>query len=128
MKRKRTELEENLIKNGWELDHKTYTGKHSDIVLHYVYQKVYVKEYERDDGKVIVNTELGEISLDSKRTHIEEVTIRVPSGRMFNRLALAYWYSKVLDIEEEVKNCYPTKNEELSNEEVVQSVEAIESE
>jgi len=39
MKRKETLLETNLIKLGYHLSHKTYTGKHSDKVDTYVYQK-----------------------------------------------------------------------------------------
>ena len=38
MKRKITELEKNLIEKGWELDHKTYTGKHSEKTFQYVYE------------------------------------------------------------------------------------------
>ena len=53
MKRKITELEKNLIEKGWELDHKTYTGKHSEKTFQYVYEKVYVGEYERNDGKIV---------------------------------------------------------------------------
>ena len=124
MKRKRTELEENLIKNGWCLDHKTYTGKHCDKVFQYIYEKCYVKEYKRPDGKVIVSTDLAQVLLDSKREHIDDVVIRVPSG-MFDEIALAYWYGKVKDIQKEVDGCYPKVSEELSTEEVVEVAEAI---
>ena len=72
MKRKITELEKNLIEKGWELDHKTYYGKHSDKVLNYVYEKVFVKEYTRDDGKVIVSTCTARVLLDKTRTKIED--------------------------------------------------------
>ena len=126
MKRKITELEKNLIANGWELDHKTYYGKHSDKVLNYVYEKVYVKEYTRDDGKVIVNTWTARVLLDKTRTKIEDTLIYSPFKSYVNYLTCLLVAGKIKEIDKEVKSCLPQKddpNEELSTEEQVECAE-----
>lgn len=126
MKRKITELEKNLIDKGWELDHKTYYGKHSDKVLNYVYEKVYVKEYTRDDGKVIVNTWTARVLLDNTRTKIEDTLIYSPYKAFTNYITCLLVAGKIKEIEKEVKSCLPQKNdpnEELSTEEQVECAE-----
>lgn len=39
MERKTTELEQKLLKNGFELTQKKYTGKHSERIASYLYTK-----------------------------------------------------------------------------------------
>ena len=125
MKRKTTELEENLIQKGWELDHKTYTGAHSEKVYQYVYEKVFVKEFERPDGKVVVSTNVGRVYLDSHREKVENIQINA-KGNWFDNISLAYWLSKINYIQKEVDECLPKQNnEELSTEEVVEVAEAV---
>ena len=58
MKRKQTLLEENLIKKGYMLSHKTYCGKNSSKVDQYV--------YVRDNGVIFYM-----INIDRTREHIE---------------------------------------------------------
>lgn len=129
MKRHITELEKNLIEKGWELDHKTYTGKHSDKVLNYVYEKVYVKEYTRKDGKVVVSTWSARVLLDQKREKIEDVLIRSPFKEYTNALTCILVHMKVKEIEKEVNECDPNRKvetkEELSTEEQVEIAEAV---
>ena len=129
MKRHITELEKNLIEKGWELDHKVYTGKHSDKVLNYVYEKVYVKEYTRKDGKVVVSTWSARVLLDPKREKIDDVLIKSPFKEYTNALTCILVHMKVKEIEKEVNECDPNHNievkEELSTEEQVEVAEAI---
>ena len=129
MKRKKTQLELNLIEKGWELDHKTYTGKHSDKVLNYVYEKVYYREYERKcDGKIIVTTWSARVLLDSKREHIDDVLIKSPMSAYVNEITTAFIFGKIRDITKEVESCYPkdTNEETMSTEEVDEVVEVAE--
>lgn len=128
MKRKKTQLELNLIEKGWELDHKTYTGKHSDKVLNYVYEKVYSREYERKcDGKIVITTWSARVLLDSKREHIDDVLIRSPMSSYVNEITTALIFGKIRDITKEVESCYPNQEEkeELTVEEQVEVAEAI---
>lgn len=129
MKRKKTQLEINLIEKGWELNHKTYTGKHSDKVLNYIYEKVYSSEYERKcDGKIIIATWSARVLLDSKREHIDDVLVRIPMPAYVNEIMVAFIFGKIRDITKEVETCYPNQenNEELTTEEQVEVVEALE--
>lgn len=128
MKRKKTQLEINLIEKGWELDHKTYTGKHSDKVLNYVYEKVYSREFERKDGKLIVTTWSARVLLDSKREHFVDVLIKSPMSAYVNDITIAFMFGKIRDITKEVESCYPkdTNEETLSKEEVDEVVEVAE--
>ena len=127
MKRKETQLELNLIEKGWELDHKTYTGKHSDKVLNYVYEKVYSREYERKcDGKIVITTWSARVLLDSKREHIDDVLIRSPMSSYVNEITTALIFGKIRNITKEVESCYPNQEkEELTVEEQVEVAEAI---
>lgn len=111
MKRKITELEKNLIEKGWELDHKTYTGKHSEKTFQYVYEKVYVGEYEREDGKIVVTTTSAHCVLNSKREKIESVEIK-QNGGYFPLLAILFLEGRLKEIERECYSCLPKKIEE----------------
>ena len=119
MKRKITELEKNLIEKGWELDHKTYTGKHSEKTFQYVYEKVYVGEYERNDGKIVVTTTSAYCILNSKREKIESVEIK-QNGGYLSLLALLFLECRLKAIEKEVNDCYPVDNEAPKEEEKVE--------
>ena len=129
MKRHITELEKNLIEKGWELDHKTYWGKHSDKVLNYVYEKVYLKEYTRDDGKVVVNSWSARVLLDQKREKIEDVLIKSPFKEYTDDLTCILVHMKLGEIKKEVYECDPNRKveqkEELSTEEQVEVAEAV---
>ena len=54
MKRKITELEENLIKNGWVLTEKHYEGKHSERTWFYEYYKNIPSTNEHDSFGAII--------------------------------------------------------------------------
>jgi len=63
MKRKVTELEQQLIQNGWYLTNKRYVGKHSEKILCYEYHKT---SDLRNDNKTYDLF----IQLDQKRSQI----------------------------------------------------------
>lgn len=126
MKRKKTQLEINLIEKGWQLDHKTYTGKHSDKVDNYVYEKTYTNEHTREDGKIVVTSWSARVLLDSKREHIEDVLIKSPLMPFVNSITCIMVVHKIREIEKEVDECYPkSEKEELGIEEQVEIAEAI---
>lgn len=112
MKRRKTQLELNLIEKGWELDHKTYTGKHSDKVLNYVYEKVYSREFEREDGKIEITTWSARVLLDSKREHVVDVLVRSPLPNYIDEITASIIICKLGVIKQEVQSCYPKKEEQ----------------
>ena len=128
MKRKITELEENLIKKGWQLSHKTYVGKHSDKVENYVYLKVYEVEHERErDGKIVISAWTGMVLLDSKRVYIEDVLIKYPFHLFVNDSVITFALSKWYQIQKEVYDCYPVNQGEPPQEDVDEQVEVAEA-
>lgn len=92
----------------------------------YVYEKVYTTEFKRKDGKVVLTTFSARVLLDKRRTHIDEVLLYRHSG-FTNEIGCLLFLHKLKEIEKEAKECYPRKNEDLSNEEVVECVEASET-
>lgn len=128
MKRKITELEENLTKKGWQLSHKTYVGKHSDKVENYVYTKIYEVEHEREnDGKIVIYSWDGMVLLDSKRVYIEDVFIKNPFRSFVNESVITFALSKWYQIQKEVYDCYPVNQGELSQEDVNEQVQVAEA-
>jgi len=112
MKRKKTQLEESLIEKGWYLIQKTYTGKHSDKVLAYIYEKVYAYENTRKcDGKVFLASYTARVVLDSKREKIDDILIETPHISFVNGFDLFIVDSKIQQIKNEVeyKEDEPTK-------------------
>lgn len=65
MKRQITEFESKLLKDGWKLVYKTYTGKNSQFVWTYVYEK-------------FVNGHLFKIALDKKRQSTLGIYVKTP--------------------------------------------------
>lgn len=114
MKRKRTDLEQKLIANGWVLECKTYTGKTCDKVDQYVYEKVYSREFEREDGKLVVTTWSARVLLDSKRDKVIDVLIRSPFQRFVNDITCCMVLAKIREIKQEIDNFLEKK--EATNE------------
>lgn len=71
MKRKVSELEEKLIMLGFVLESKTYYGKHSQFVKHYVYRGTTFIELSNGE-KMSVPTK---VYLDRNREKVEEIKI-----------------------------------------------------
>lgn len=94
MKRTRTKLEENLIEKGYNLAHKTYTGKNSDRVYHYVYQKTC-----GDECIVVL--------LNSKRNYVNKVAIHHPLGFLIEEVEIDVLKARFEMIKEEVYGCLP---------------------
>ncbi len=65
MKRHITDFESKLLKDGWKLIYKTYTGKNSQFVWTYVYEK-------------FVNGHLFNIELDKKRQRTLDIYVKTP--------------------------------------------------
>lgn len=101
MKRTRTKLEENLIEKGYNLAHKTYTGKNSDRVEHYAYQKTIANE-------CIV------VLLDSKRNSIFNIVIHYPFQMFVDEVQLEMLKTRFEVVKEEVYGCLPKGEEDES--------------
>ena len=121
MKRKRTELEEKLIKNGWELDHKNYTGKHSDKILSYVYEKC----YEKAETQLGYTDFTARIELDQKRTQVIDIFVRQKTPEFVDIFQICYLDEQIRVVERELES-YKNKSNELTDEEIVESVELVE--
>ena len=74
MKRRITELEQTLLKDGWYLVSKDYTGKHSEKTKRYEYIKTIT--YEDNFGFQ------GFIYLNDKRNKIVNIGVNVFNGKM----------------------------------------------
>ena len=104
MKRKKTQLEESLIEKGWYLIQKTYTGKHSDKVFEYIYEKVYTYEHTRKcDGQIFLSSFTARVVLDSKREKIDDILIETPHRSFLNGFDLFIVDSKIQQIKNEVE-------------------------
>lgn len=112
MKRKKTQLEESLIEKGWYLIQKTYTGKHSDKVFEYIYEKVYTYEHKRKcDDKVFLTSLTARVVLDSKREKIDNILVETPNREFVDEFSLLIYAHKIHEIKREVedKQDEPTK-------------------
>ena len=122
MKRKRTELEEDLIKKGYKLLYKTYSGKHSQRVDRYVY-----------GGSTHITLDSGErfviptkILLNAGRTQIVDVKIL----NFFDEYIGSFTIDNIVAIFNKVNEYVMNtiKEEELSANEMVEVLESIENE
>ena len=118
MKRNITKLEENLIAKGWELDHKTYIGKHSEKVFQYVYEKVI------DDIMLNGKTISARVSLSRDRTFVENIEVLINGGYV-DELFLSFYQMVLSRISKEVIGAYQKNHNEDDDEEVVQVCEAL---
>ena len=118
MKRKITKLEENLIAKGWELDHKTYIGKHSEKVFQYVYEKVF------DDTLLNGKTISARVSLGRERTNVANIEVLINGGYV-DELFLSFYQMVLSKISKEVIGAYPKNSNDDDVEEVVQVCEAL---
>ena len=121
MKRKTTELEKNLIKKGFMLDHKDYIGKHSEKTLSYVYYGVVETEHFRVGVNVILDAKREKI----KVWGIKNVLAFINNPSTFNKCDLGILTGVMEDIESFI-NAKP-KNEQ-NTDEIVEIVEEIENE
>ena len=108
----RTQLEESLIKKGFKLIYKTYTGKHSQFIEYYVYSGSY-KDY---DIKIYLN---------SHRSKIISFTMNNGAFMMkdyhFNIDEFKNDYDAICEYIHKV-------GDELTDDEIVEIVEASENE
>ena len=122
MKRKRTQLEKSLIEKGWVLSHKKYYGKHCDKILSYTY----IKTYENSGEKSYINhSYMAQIELNAKRNEIIDIYIQI-SGGLVDETQLYLYANMIKKVEKEVFECQINSNsEELTQEEIVECVEAL---
>ena len=128
MKRRKTEFEKALIEKGWELDYKSYYGKHQDKVLAYTYRKLFVHKVEFA-GETLESTFEAQLVLEPKRENFIDVAIRNKMPEFVNNVCLIINEKTLLEVEKEVKSCLLEVNkweEENSPEETIEVVEAIE--
>lgn len=117
MKRKETLFEQKLIKNGWKLDHKTYCGKHSQKVNHYVYQKT----YEIDKEKVFV----ANCVLDKSRNVVLDIEIENTLHQFISTIDLLLLKGEHELVHKEIDRYFESKYQE-NDKEIVETLEAIE--
>jgi hypothetical protein len=122
MKRKRTELEEDLIKKGYKLLYKTYSGKHSQKVDHYVYGGSTYISFD-SGGRFVVPTK---ILLNPGRTQIFYVQILNCFEEYIGSLTVETIVATFNKVNDYVMN--QIKEEQLSANEVVEVLESIENE
>lgn len=127
MKRKITKLEQELIANGWELESKHYEGKHSQKVFAYVYVKkcdVSISEEHKTfvDARVV---------LDQKRTKVYDVEIKNSCREFVDYIGVAVLSTYLKIVNNEIKECERKAGldtEDLTDEEIVESAEALKDE
>lgn len=112
MFRKTTNIEQRLTNNGWVIYGKTYT-KNGRFIKEYIYQK--------NIGGYIVY-----LKLNNHRTKINSYEIMNNFALLFGEQEIDALNKLQEEIIYEIENC--TKEREISDNEIVESVEAIENE
>lgn len=77
MERRKTQLEEKLLSNGWYLESKDYAGKYSQKTLSYTYSKDLVYGNGVVNARVIINAKRDEIiDIQVKNPYKQEIITR----------------------------------------------------
>ena len=114
MKRMETSLEKSFISNGWRLVYKTYTGKKSQFIRGYVYEKNYSRF-------------IGRVELNSKRTNVICYTMSNNNIPFLDGYSLQDLDNCYKEIEKDIHYCSQNaNNEEHDPLEVIETLEAIE--
>lgn len=106
MMRLKTQLEESLIKKGFKLAYKTYTGKHSQFVEYYVYEGSFREYFIR-------------AYLSRNRENIVSFSMSGDRWSIYN----TYDIEKMKNDYESVKEFLENKDDELTDDEVVEIAE-----
>lgn len=100
MRRKRTELEENLCFLGYKLDHKTYFGKRSDKVGNYVYIQN-------------INGDTFYVNLNRERTKIESFSFTTRRYERYNAYSIEDIQETYNTFENQLKGIYDFEKQEV---------------